>query len=387
MVAVALQSSADVFLSSHLVEMRARLRRLMDESAALHAEEEENVDGAAQKWLGLLAREGALRLAVPRRYGGEYEEVCALPLCLAREELARSSSLADTMLAMQGLGSYPITLAGSEEQKERYLPPVARGEKIATFAITEPDAGSDVASLTTRAEGRAGRYVLNGVKRFISNAGLAHTYVVFAKTDPGVGTRGISAFVVEAGTPGLKVRRMDLIAPHPIGEVVFENCAIPEAARLGTEGDGFAIATGTLALFRVTVGAAAVGMAQRALEEALAYARKRIQFGRPIAQFQAIRFMLADMATELQAARLLVYQGAWSRDNGQGKPIESSMAKLYATEMAQRVIDQALQIHGGMGVVKGTAVERLYREVRVLRIYEGTSEIQKLIISNELLRE
>jgi len=293
------------------------------------------------------------------------------------------------MFAMQGLGSYPITLAGGEALKRRHLPRVVSGEAIAAFALTEPEAGSDVAALQTAARRDGDHYELDGVKTFISNAGLADFYVVFAKTNPDQGHKGISAFVVEPSMSGFVVeRKLELIAPHPIGVVRFERCQVPRESLLGDEGQGFKIAMQTLDVFRATVAAAAVGMARRALDEALAYSRQRVQFGRPIAEFQGIQFKLGEMATELEAARLLVYRAAWKKDQGAERVTrESAMAKLYATEMAQRVIDQAVQIHGGNGVVKGFVVERLYREIRALRIYEGTSEIQKVVIARELLKE
>jgi acyl-CoA dehydrogenase len=292
------------------------------------------------------------------------------------------------MFAMQALGSYPITIAGNEQQKSRYLPPIAKGEAIAAFALTEPQAGSDISSMETRAVRRGKEYLLTGVKRFISNAGLAQTYVVFASTDPEKKAKGISAFVVEADTPGFVFKeKTPLLSPHPIGVIAFEECRIPKTQLLGSEGEGLKIALATLDTLRCTVGAAAVGLAQRALEEAIRYSQSRHQFGRELAQFQGIQFKLADMATELEASRLLVYQAAWVNDHGQkGLTQKSSMAKLYATEAAQRIVDQALQIHGGMGVVVGTPVEKLYRDVRALRIYEGTSEIQRLVIARSLLK-
>ncbi|MCZ6548056.1 MAG: acyl-CoA dehydrogenase family protein, partial [Deltaproteobacteria bacterium] len=287
----------------------------------------------------------------------------------------------------QALGSSPINLAGSDQQKARYLPPIARGEAIAAFALTEPQAGSDVASMETRAIKRGGEYRITGVKCFISNAGLAQTYVVFALTDPAKRAKGVSAFVIEADTPGLVLKeKTQLISPHPIGTIGFEECAVPEIQLLGSEGEGMKIALTTLDHLRPTVGAAAVGLAQRALEEAIRYSQSRIQFGQALAKFQGTQFKIADMATELEASRLLVYQAAWMIDRGQDNLRQkSSMAKLFATEAAQRIVDQALQIHGGLGVISGSTVERLYRAVRALRIYEGTSEIQKLIIARTLL--
>lgn len=378
----------EAFLTQEHLALREKLRRLAQEEIGPRAEEEADVEGQAHTLLGLMAREGILSLVVPQAYGGAYPQVQAISLCLAREELARVSSLADTMFAMQGLGSYPITLAGSEEQRGRYLPPIPKGEKIAAFALTEPGSGSDVLGMESTARFRDGAYYLNGVKSFISNAGIADLYVVFVKTDPAKGGKGISAFVLEEGVVGFSlVRRMRLIAPHPIGEVAFHDCRLDKGHLLSAEGDGLRIALQTLELFRISVGAAAVGMAQRALEEALRYAQERVQFGKPLAEFQALRFKLAEMATELEAGRLLVHSAAWKWDQGVARvTLEASMAKLYATEMAQRVVDQALQIHGARGVLQGSVVERLYREVRALRIYEGTSEIQQMTIANQLLK-
>jgi acyl-CoA dehydrogenase len=346
-----------------------------------------NLDEEARRLVRELGAIGFIRHAVPQAFGGAKEGVQARDLCVIREELARGSALADTMFAIQALGSYPITLAGSETQKWRYLPPVAQGTAIAAFALTEPEAGSDVSSLQTRAARHGKEYILSGTKRFVSNAGIAHYYVVFASTAPDQRGKGISAFVVDADTPGLVVReKTQLLSPHPIGVIAFEECRVPDTSLLGSEGEGLKIALGTLVVLRCTVGAAAVGLAQRALEEAIGHSRTRRQFNRALNEFQAIQLKLADMATELEAARLLVYQAAWASDcAGADTKQKSSMAKLFATEAAQKIIDQALQIHGGSGVVVGSAVERLYRDVRALRIYEGTSEIQKLIIARELL--
>lgn len=350
--------------------------------------EEGDEEERARKLIKLMADENLLRYTVPQRYGGAYPGLDIRSLCLIREGLAFSSSLADTLFAMQGLGSYPITLAGSEDVKSKCLPSVASGEAVATFALTEPEAGSDAASIRTLASKEGEFYVLNGVKTLISNAGLADVYTVFAKTDPDKGQKGISAFVVTKDAVGFDlVKKFELLAPHPIGEVAFNNCRIPAVNLLGQEGDGFKIALATLENFRITVGAAALGMGERALHEAISYARERVQFGKRLSEFQLIKSKLAWMATELDAAKLLVYRAAWKKDKGEKRmPVESAMAKLYATEIAQKAVDEALQIHGGIGVVKGTVVERLYREIRALRIYEGTSEIQQLIIADSLLK-
>ena len=369
-------------------QLRARVRQWAEKNLFSGSDEEQQTDDVARQLVGRLGNEGFLSYALPKKFGGVREKVQARDLCVIREELARGWALADTMFAVQALGSHPIALFGTEEQKQCYLPPLANGTAIAAFALTEPEAGSDVAALKSRALRRDGEFVLTGNKRFISNAGIADSYVVFASTAPELAGKGISAFVVDGNNPGLIVKkRIQVISPHPIGMIAFEECVVPESSILGNQGDGLKIALVTLDLFRCTVGAAAVGLAQRAMEEALDYGRKRHQFDRPLTEFQGIQFKLAEMATELEAARLLVYQAAWAHDSGAADAkLKSSMAKLFATEAAQRIVDQALQIHGGMGVVVGSVVERLYRDVRALRIYEGTSEIQKVVIARELLK-
>jgi len=350
---------------------------------------ERDLERRARSLVRELGAAGFLQHAAPRQFGGVREQVEARDLCILREELARGDALADTMFALQALGSYPIEMAGGPGQKQNYLPRVASGAAIAAFAITEPEAGSDVASLQTVAARRSEQFVLNGTKRFISNAGIADFYVVFASTAPEKKAKGVSAFIVDANAPGLAVKeKTQLLSPHPIGVLEFTDCIVPQAALLGVEGDGLKIALETLDLLRCSVGAAAVGFAQRALDEAVRYSKSRRQFGRAIAEFQGIEFKLAEMATELEAARLLVYQAAWAHDVGNADAKQkSSMAKFYATEAAQRVVDQALQIHGGNGLVAGSVMERLYRDVRALRIYEGTSEIQKIVIARELLKK
>ncbi len=336
-----------------------------------------------------LGQDGLMAYAVPGKFGGVQESVQARDLCVIREELAWGSALADVMFGVQALGTSPIALAGSEEQQRHYLPPLAKGERLAAFALTEPNAGSDVSAIGTRALRDTNGYRLNGVKHFISNAGIAHTYVVFASTQPEAKAKGLSAFIVESDSTGFTVKeKTPLLSPHPIGVLAFDDCFVPQHRRLGGEGEGWKIAQRTLDTLRCTVGAAAVGFARRALEEALAYSRNRRQFGRALAEFQGIQFKLADMATELEAARLLVYQAASMKDHHhQEAPLKTSMAKLFATEAAQRIVDQSLQIHGGSGLVVGNILERLYRDVRALRIYEGTSEIQRLIIAKHLLRK
>src|SRR5215510_2105422 len=335
-----------------------------------------------------LAREGLLVHTVPLSFETSDRPLDVRALCVVRDGLSYESSLGDLMFAMQGLGSFPLALAGSDEIRNSFLPQVRSGEAIAAFAITEPQAGSDVSAIQTSARRDGSSYVIDGAKTFISNAGLADFYTVFAKTDATTGSKGISAFVVEKDTPGFYFDgRIELIAPHPIGRLRFDGCRVPITHRLGEEGAGFKLAMTTLDTFRPTVGAAALGLASRALDEAISYAGKRVQFGRPIAEFQATQMKLAEMATDLDAARLLVYRAAWKKDTVAGRvTLESAMAKLFATEAAQRIIDASVQIHGGTGVVVGSVVERLYREVRALRIYEGTSEIQKLVIAGQLLR-
>lgn len=368
--------------------LAARLQEFVAREIAPRAADEEagDVNQKTLELVRLLARGGVLGMLAPSAYGGDRPTVRATDLCLARDLLAYHSGLADVAFAMQGLGSYPITLAGGEEMKKKFLPRVIAGEAAATFALTEPEAGSDVSAICTLARRDGNGYHVSGIKRFISNSPVADVLILFASTDPTAAAKGLSAFVLEKGMKGLSVRPMELIAPHSIGELVLEDVRVPESNRLGKEGEGFRVAMDTLALFRATVGAAAVGMARRALDEAILYAKRRVQFGRPIAEFQGLQFYLADMATELDAARLLVYRAAWKFDRGEAAGQESSMAKLHATEVAQRVIDKALQIHGGLGVVKGVMVERLYREIRALRIYEGSSEIQRLILARGLLK-
>jgi len=366
-----------------------------------HSAEQADYIPQALDFLKRIAAEGLVRYVVPAAYGGVHAHLDIRSLCLVRQILARHSALADTMFAMQGLGSCPISIAGNDEQKQRFLPGVARGESVAAFALTEPEAGSDAAGVQTTARREGNEYRLDGHKRFISNAGIAGFYVVFAKTDPAQGRKGISAMIVEKGRAGLATRPQEVMAPHPIGELEFSNCRVPVANLLGNEGEGYSILLRTLESFRTTVGAAALGMGERALIEASRYTKTRVQFGKTLSEFQGLRFGLAEMATELEAARLLVYQAAWSLDYARKTGVSgalaakgaeralilsSSMAKLYATEAAQRVIDRGLQMHGGLGVLKGSVVERLYREIRALRVYEGTSEIQKEIIAHQLLK-
>ena len=309
-------------------------------------------------------------------------------ICLIRETLARHDGLADFAFAMQGLGSGAISLFGSAANKERYLARVARGEAIAAFALSEPQAGSDVAAMQCAAILDGDDYVLNGEKTWISNGGIADFYVVFARTGEAPGARGISAFIVDADTPGLSVaERIEVIAPHPLARLRFDGCRVPGSQRLGEAGQGFKVAMATLDVFRTSVAAAALGFARRAFDEAIAHASTRKMFGQTLADFQLTQAKLAEMATGIDAAALLTYRAAWQRDQGRKVTREAAMAKMTATETAQKVIDAALQMFGGMGVVSEHPVERLYREIRALRIYEGATEVQQLIIARELLRE
>ena len=377
----------DFAFTPEQVELKQWVRQIAEEKIAPIAEEADESPTVHAGLMAILADEGLLRYCVPEEYGGVGVRV--MDLCIIREELARVSCQADTNFIMQGLGSYPITLGGTDEQKAKYLPPIARGESIAAFALTEPHAGSDVISMKTEAKLDGDDWVLNGSKKFISNAGDANTYTVFAQTEPGEGSRGISVFVVESGTPGFDdSKRMDLMAAHPIGEPRWDDCHVPQANLLGDRGRGLRLAMGTLDTFRTTVAAAAIGMAQAAYEASLEFARNRQMFGQSLADFQATQFKLADMAVNLDATRLLAQRAAWLKDSGQRSIIkEASFAKLFGTEAATRIIHEAVQIHGGAGLERGNRVERLYREVRALTIYEGTSEIQRQTIARQLLQE
>ncbi|MGK0618167.1 acyl-CoA dehydrogenase family protein [Meiothermus cerbereus] len=356
---------------------------LRDGASAVH-----QVDETCRKLVRALGEAGWTRYAVGgQAYGGLYETIDTRAVCLIRETLAYHQGLADFAFAMQGLGSGAITLHGTPEQKAYYLPRVAKGEYIAAFALSEPEAGSDVGAMTTEARPEGQTYVLNGRKTWISNGGIADFYVVFARAPGSQGSKGISAFVLEADTPGLKVaQRLEVMAPHPLATLSFEDCRIAKSQLLGTEGQGFKIAMQTLDIFRTSVAAAALGFARRALHEALERATQRRMFGQTLADFQLTQARLAQMATQVDAAALLTYRAAWLRDQGRQVTQEAAMAKLCATENAQQVIDAALQMWGGLGVTRGQVVESLYREIRALRIYEGASEVQQLIIARELLK-
>jgi acyl-CoA dehydrogenase len=358
------------------------LARELDAWATQHVSQERtaDVDAACRALVKSLGAGGWLDHAVG-------STIDTRAICLIRETLARHSGLADFAFAMQGLGSGAVSLAGSAEQKAHYLPRVARGEAIAAFALSEPDAGSDVAALTCAARAEGDTYLLHGEKTWISNGGIADFYVVFARTGD-QGSRGISAFIVDAGTAGFEItERIDVIAPHPLARLRFTNCRVPGTQRIGAEGEGFKLAMRTLDVFRTSVAAAALGFARRAMDEALQRATTRKMFNGVLADFQLTQAKLAQMATTIDSAALLTYRAAWQRDQGHTVTREAAMAKMVATEGAQQVIDAAVQLFGGMGVVSDVPVERLYREIRALRIYEGATEVQQLIIARELLKE
>ncbi len=348
-----------------------------------------DVDAACRAHVRALGQGGWLRHAVDGTpYGGASDVLDTRSLCLIREILARHNGLADFAFAMQGLGSGAISLAGTETQKAAYLPRVAAGEAIAAFALSEPDAGSDVAAMACTAHVDGSQVVLDGEKTWISNGGIADFYVVFARSGEAPGPRGLSAFIVEAGTPGLEIaERIEVIAPHPLARLRFANCRIPLAQRIGSGGEGFKIAMRTLDVFRTSVAAAALGFARCALQHALQRAASRKMFQGVLGDFQLTQAKLAAMATTIDSAALLTYRAAWLRDQGRNVTREAAMAKLAATEGAQQVIDAAVQLWGGLGVVSQHPVERLYREIRALRIYEGATEVQQLIIGRDLLRE
>ena len=369
---------------------RTFARELTDwAEAALPGLPHDDVDAACRARVKALGEAGFLRAAVPEAYGGLSDRLDVRTLCLAREILAAQDGLADFAFAMQGLGTGAISIAGSEAMKARILPGVAAGTRIAAFALSEKEAGSDVAAMATTATPDGPSHVrIDGEKTWISNGGIADQYVVFARTGEAPGARGLSAFLVEADTPGLRVaERIDVIAPHPLATLRFESCRIPLENRIGGPGDGFKVAMATLDIFRSTVGAAALGFARRALHETVSHAATRKLFGGTLGDLQLSQAAIADSAAEVDAAALLVYRAAWTKDRGAARVTrEAALAKLVATENAQRVIDRAVQIFGGLGVTKGVKVEELYREIRALRIYEGASEVQKVVIARDLLK-
>jgi len=349
----------------------------------------DDVDAACRARVAALGKAGFLKAAVPGAYGGLHEALDVRTLCIARETLSFRDGLADFAFAMQGLGTGSITLYGTPELKQKYLPPVRDGRRIAAFALSEPEGGSDVAAMATTATPDGNTHVrIDGAKTWISNGGIADHYLVFARTGEGPGAKGLSAFMVDADTPGLSVaERIDVIAPHPLATLKFDAVRVPITNRLGAGGEGFKVAMATLDIFRSTVGAAALGFARRALHETVEHAATRKLFGAPLGELQLTQGAIADSATEVDAAALLVYRAAWTKDQGAARVTrEAAMAKMYATEAAQQVIDRAVQLHGGRGVTKGEKVEELYREIRALRIYEGATEVQKVVIAREALR-
>lgn len=375
------------FFEAHHRDFAQRLSAWAD--ATLPGLPHDDVDEACRARVKALGQAGFLRAAVPAEHGGLHAALDVRTLCLAREILAARDGLADFAFAMQGLGTGSISVAGSPEMKARILPAVARGEKIAAFALSEKEAGSDVAALATSATPDGNTHVrIDGEKTWISNGGIANHYVVFARSGEAPGARGLSAYLVEADTPGLSIaERIDVIAPHPLATLRFDGCRIPVENRIGGPGDGFKVAMATLDIFRSTVGAAALGFARRALHETISHAKGRKLFGGTLGDLQLSQAAIADSATEVDAAALLVYRAAWTKDRGAPRVTrEAALAKLVATENAQKVIDRAVQIHGGLGVTRGVKVEELYREIRALRIYEGASEVQKVVIARDLLK-
>lgn len=377
------------FLSWPFFEDRHRaLAARLDDWAkgALSAVDHADVDQACRDLVAKLGADGWLTHSAPNPDDPE-AKLDVRSLCIIRETLARHDGLADFAFAMQGLGAGAISLFGDEAQRRTWLPKTRAGEAIAAFALSEPRSGSDVAQMDCTAEETADGYVLNGEKTWISNGGIADFYITFARTGEGPGAKGLSAFLVPADTPGLNVaERLDVIAPHPLARLEYSDCRVPKSALIGARGKGFRIAMSVLDIFRSTVGAAALGFARRALDEALSRAGSRELFGAPLAELQMVQGHLADMALDVDAAALLIYRAAWTKDSGAERVSrEASMAKLYATEAAQRVIDAAVQLHGGDGVRSGTVVESLYREIRALRIYEGASDVQKVVIARNAL--
>lgn len=348
---------------------------------------EGNVDDLCKTLVGELSKGGWLDYVVPKAYGGKFEEFDVRSLCIIRETLARHLGLADFTFALQGLGSGAITLFGTNDQKQKYLPDVRGAKKIAAFALTEPKAGSDAANLSMTAKDMDDHYILDGQKTLISNGGIADYYTVFARTGEADGAKGISAFLVDANTPGLEVaERIEVMAPHPLARLKFSGVKVPKENLIGKPGEGFKVAMATLDVFRISVAAAALGFAKCGLIKAGKRAKSRKMFGVPMSELQMLQAMLAEMVMDVEASALLIYRAAWKRDVKKVRVTkEAAMAKLFATEAAQRVVDKAVQIWGGMGVVKGQTVEHLYREVRALRIYEGASEVQKIIIARKFL--
>jgi acyl-CoA dehydrogenase len=372
------------FSDSHR-ELSRTLSQWIIQHPELREPDETDPDNSSRSIVRLLGEAGWLRFAVPAEFGGRSDRLDVRSLCILREKLAFESGLADFAFAMQGLGAGPISLFGSAALRKKYLPRVASGEAIAAFAISEAEAGSDVAGMKTTARRDGDGYVIDGEKTWISNGGIADFHVVFCRT----GDSAYIALVVEPGDPGFSVTaRIPTIAPHPLGTLSFDGCRIPADRVVGDPEKGLRVALGTLDVFRTTVGAAALGFARRAMMEALNHTTRRSMFGKHLSEFQLTQAQLADMATDIDASALLIYRSAWTRDNGAERVTrEAAMAKMFATEAAQRVIDRSVQLLGGRGVVSGNTVERLYREIRALRIYEGTTEVQKLVIAGQILKE
>ena len=376
------------FFSDEHRELAARLDDWANRHIpSLTAEEHHDLDGTCKAIVKALGDAGFTSYAVPASAGGQHKKLDVRSLCIIRETLARHNALADFAFAMQGLGSGPISLFGDEAQQATYLNAVATGDKIAAFSLSEPEAGSDVAAMSCSAQADGDQWVLNGTKTWISNAGIADFYTVFARTDDTGGAKGISCFIVEAGTPGFEVtERIDLVAPHPLGTLTFSECRIPRTHLVGQEGRGFGIAMATLDVFRSTVAAAALGMARRALDETLDYTAERNIFGGKLGDLQLVQAKIGEMALGVDSSALLVYRAAWTKDCAAERVTrEAAMAKYHATETAQQVIDAAVQLHGGKGVTKGYIVEALYRDIRALRIYEGASEVQTTIIARQTI--
>jgi acyl-CoA dehydrogenase len=372
------------FFEDHHRRFSATLTEWAD--ATLASLPHDDVDAACRAYVKALGAAGFLKAVVPAEPDGRLD---VRTICLAREILAFRNGLCEFAFALQGLGTAPISLYGSAALKARYLPPARDGTVLAALAISEPEAGSDVAALATTAKPDGADHVrLDGIKTWISNGGIAGHYVVFARSGDAPGTKGLSAFVVDADAPGLKItERIDTIAPHPLATIRFDDVRVPVANRLGRSGEGFKVAMTVLDIFRPSVGAAALGFARRALHESVTHASTRKLFGAPLAELQMSQAAIADSATEVDAAALLVYRAAWTKDAGAERITrEAAMAKMFATEAAQRVIDRAVQLHGGLGVTKGVKVEELYREIRALRIYEGATEVQKIVIAREALK-
>ncbi|NBW49271.1 MAG: acyl-CoA dehydrogenase [Betaproteobacteria bacterium] len=369
------KAQLDVWCQSHLKDTH-------------HDDSRNAVDAECIRLVGLLGSGGWLRHAVSgTAYGASSDLIDTRKLCLIRETLAFHNGLSDFAFAMQGLGTGAISLFGTSEQKQRYLPRVVSGDALSAFALSEPQAGSDVAAMQCSASLTEGGYVLNGHKTWISNGGIADFYVVFARTGEAPGAKGITAFIVDADSPGLHIdERIDVLAPHPLATLKFDQCKVSAAQRIGDAGQGFKVAMSTLDVFRTSVAAAALGFGRRAMHEAIAWARSRQMFGQSLGDFQITQTKIAQIATALDAATLLTYRAAWMRDQGHRITREAAMAKMTATESAQQVIDMAVQMHGGMGVRKGHIMESLYREIRALRIYEGATEVQQLIIGKDVLK-